>query len=95
MQGSPFLQTQNDLTPINGFVAVVNSDVTPLQYMGQAQPCRGLLFQNVVGNIALVMADGTTVTITPTAAWFGIQYMRVAYVKSTGSSYTGTLHACY
>ena len=92
---NPYITTSNDMTPINGIVSVTPSDATPLQYNGQALPCRGLLFQNVVGNVALVMADGTSVTITPTAAWFGIQYLRVAYVKATGSSYTGTLHACY
>jgi len=94
-QGYPLLATENDMTPVNGFVAVVNSDATPLQYNGQAVPCRGLLFQNVVGNVSLVMADGSSVIIQATASWFGIQYMRVAYVKATGSTYTGQLHACY
>jgi hypothetical protein len=95
MQGPALLNTQNDMTPINGVTLVVNSDATPLQYNGQAIPCRGLLFQNVVGNISVVMADGSAVTLASTASWFGVIYLRVAYVKATGSTYTGQLHACY
>jgi hypothetical protein len=86
---------QNDFTPIVGMVAVTPSDSTPLQYQGQPTPCRGLLFQNVSGNVAAVMADGSTVTFNVTTSWFGVQYLRVAYIKATGTSYTGNIHACY
>ncbi len=89
------LTTTNDFTPINGMVAVTPSDTVPLQYNGTAQPCRGLLFQNVSGNVTCVMADGTSITFNVTTAWFGVQYLRVAYVKATGSSFTGNIHACY
>lgn len=89
------ITNQNDFTPINDMVPVTYSDVTPLQYQGQAIPCRAILVQGA-GNLAIVTPMGNTVTLTVSANWFGVQYIRCAYIKATGTTVgAGLVHACY
>jgi len=88
----PFMVTTNDYTPINDIVAVTPSDVTDLQYNGVAQPCRALIFTSA-GNIVFDTGAGTTVTLTISANWFGVQYIRAKRIRATGT--TATVFACY
>lgn len=95
MQGSPFLITQNDFTPINDLVAVTPSDSTDLQYQGQAMPCRALIFTGA-GNINFDTPQGTNVTLAISASWFGVQYIRAKRIHATGTTIAaGNIFACY
>lgn len=92
---NPYLITQNDFTPINDIISVTPSDSTDLQYQNANQPCRALIFTGA-GNIAMIMAGGQTVTLTISANWFGVQYLRVRRILATGTTITaGNIFACY
>jgi hypothetical protein len=88
--------TSNDYCPITSMVPVTPSDSVPLaNAAGQTMPPRALLVQGS-GNLALKFQDGTTVTITVSSNWFGVQYISPAYVMATGTTINGSLiHACY
>ena len=94
-QGTPLLNTLNDFTPINDIVAVTPSDSTDLQYNGIGQPCRAVIFTGA-GNIAFTTPQGTSVTLTISSAWFGVQYIRMRRILATGTTIAaGNIFACY
>ena len=87
----PFIDTLNDMTPINDMAVVVPNDSTDLPG-GQA---RALILTGT-GNITLITAAGTTITLAVSANWFGIQYIRARRVLATGTTITaGNIIACY
>ena len=91
----PFVDTSNDFTPINDIVVVTPSDAANLQYLGQDKASRALIL-NGTGNIRFDTANGTTVTLTISANWFGVQYIRCKKVYATGTTMAaGTIFACY
>lgn len=93
--GTPLLNTQNDFTPINDIISVTPSDSTDLQYNGQGQPCRAVIFTGA-GNITFVTPQGTTVTLAISASWFGVQYIRIKRILATGTTIAaGNIFACY
>jgi hypothetical protein len=91
----PFLDTTNDFSPINDIIAVTPSDSTDLQYAGQSRPCRALILTGA-GNLKFDTANGTTVTLPISSAWFGVSYIRAKRIWSTGTTVTaGNIFACY
>ena len=95
MQGFPLLSTQNDFTPINDIIVVTPSDSTDLQYNGQAQPCRAVIF-TAAGNINFDTPQGTNVTLAISSSWFGVQYIRMKRIHATSTTIAaGNIFACY
>lgn len=87
----PFLDTTNDYTPINDIAVVTPSDSTPLP----GGPCKALIFSGA-GTVKLMTAKGSVVTLTITANWFGIQYIRAQQIFATGTTVSaGLIAACY
>lgn len=87
----PFVDTANDMTPINDMKVVTPSDTVDLP----SGPCRALIFTGA-GNITLITAQGSSITIAISASWFGIQYMRAKRVMATGTTISaGNIIACY
>lgn len=86
---TPFLNDKNDYTPINDIQAVTPADGTDLPN----GTCRALIF-TVAGNVVITTAAGNDVTLPISAAWFGVQYIRAARIKATGTTATG-IFACY
>jgi len=77
----PFLDTTNDLTPLNDLKVVVPSDAAALPN----GPCRALIFTGA-GTITITTAAGTQVTINVSANWFGVTYIRASKVWATGTT---------
>jgi hypothetical protein len=87
----PFLDTTNDYTPINDMKVVVPNDSADLPN----GDCRALVFMGA-GTVKLTTAMGTVVTLTVSANWFGVTYIRAKRVWATGTSITaGNIVACY
>ena len=87
----PFIDETNDFTPINDMQVVVPNDSTALPN----GPCRALIFQGT-GNIKLLTPTGTTITLTISANWFGVTYIRAVQVFATGTTISaGNIIACY
>ncbi|CAB5162125.1 hypothetical protein UFOVP151_5 [uncultured Caudovirales phage] len=87
----PFLDTTNDLTPINDIQVVTPSDSTDLPN----GTCRAMIL-NAAGTIRFSTALGTVVTLTISSSWFGVTYIRAKRVYATGTTIAaGSIFACY
>jgi hypothetical protein len=87
----PFVDDTNDFTPINDMQVVVPNDGADLP-QGQ---CRAIIFQGT-GTVALVTALGNTITLTISANWFGVTYIRAKRILATGTTVAaGNIIACY
>lgn len=88
---TPFVKGFNDYTPIDDIKTVTPSDSTDLPN----GTCKALIF-NGTGNITFDTPNGTTVTLTISASWFGVQYIRATRVRATGTTIgAGNILACY
>lgn len=88
---TPLVKGFNDFTPIDDIQAVTPNDSADLPN----GTCKALIF-NGTGNITFVTALGTTVTLTISSSWFGVQYIRAVRVKATGTTIAaGNILACY
>lgn len=87
----PFLDTTNDLTPINSMKVVTPSDSVDLP----SGICRAMVL-NAAGTIKFDTAAGDTVTLTISSSWFGVTYIRAKRIYATGTSIAaGSIFACY
>jgi hypothetical protein len=87
----PFVDSYNDMTPINDMVVVAPSDSTDLV----GGPCRALCLTGA-GTITFTTGAGNNITLTVSANWFGIQYIRASRILATGTTITaGNIIACY
>ncbi|RMD00057.1 hypothetical protein EAY64_05525 [Aquitalea palustris] len=87
----PFLDTSNDLTPINDMQVVTPNDGADLPN----GPCRALIFTGS-GTVKLTTPLGTTVTLTISSSWFGVTYIRAQRIWATGTTIAaGNIVACY
>lgn len=87
----PFLDTTNDFSPINDIKTVTLSDSTDLPN----GTCRALILTGA-GNLKFDTANGTTVTLPISSAWFGVSYIRAKRIWSTGTTVTaGNIFVCY
>lgn len=87
----PFLDTTNDLTPINSMKVVTPSDSADLP----SGICRAMVL-NAAGTIKFDTAAGDTVTLTISSSWFGVTYIRAKRIYATGTSIVaGSIFACY
>jgi hypothetical protein len=77
----PLLDTTNDLSPINSIKSVTPSDSTDLPN----GVCRALIL-NGTGNIKFDTANGETITLTISSAWFGVTYIRAKRIYATGTT---------
>lgn len=83
--------TTNDFAPILAMKVVTPSDSTDLA----DGPCRALIV-NSTGNIVFDTANGETVTLTISANWFGVTYIRAKRIRATGTTIAaGSIFACY
>lgn len=87
----PYVDDANDFTPINDMAVVVPNDGADLP----GGPCRALIFQGT-GTVAIVTPQGNTVTLTISANWFGVTYIRATRIMATGTTVAaGNIIACY
>ena len=87
----PFLDTTNDLTPINSIKVVTPNNAADLP-----DGVSRALILNAAGTIRFDTAQGDTVTLTINASWFGVTYIRAKRVYSTGTTIAaGSIFACY
>ena len=87
----PFLDTTNDLTPLNDLQVVTPNDSADLPN----GPCRALIFTGA-GTIKFTTPAGTTITLTISSSWFGVTYIRATRIFATGTSITaGNIIAGY
>ncbi|MDY7579362.1 hypothetical protein RGU70_13670 [Herbaspirillum sp. RTI4] len=87
----PFLDTTNDYTPINDIQIVTPNDAADLPN----GPCKALIFMGA-GTIKLTTPAGTTVTLTVSANWFGVTYIRANRIWATGTTIAASsIAACY
>ena len=87
----PYLDTTNDFTPINDIKVVNPSDSVDLPN----GVCRAMIL-NGTGTIRFSTAIGTIVTLTITANWFGVTYIRATRIYATGTTISaGSIFACY
>ena len=87
----PFLDTTNDYSPINDIKVVTPNDSTDLP----SGPCRAFILTGA-GTLKITTAAGSVVTLTISANWFGISYIRASRVWATGTSISaGNILACY
>lgn len=87
----PFVDSYNDMTPINDMAVVVPNDGTDLP----GGTCRALMVSGA-GTITVDTAANTTVTFTVAIAQTVILYLRAKRVRATGTTVTaGLIVACY
>lgn len=91
---NPFLTTTNDSTAMTSVLAVTpNDSVDLVPPVGPARPTRSIMVSGA-GAVAVVMADGSTATITiPTNAIGFLIALSVNRIKATGT--TATLITAY
>lgn len=77
----PFLDTTNDYTPLNDLQVVTPNDGADLP----KGPCKALIFTGT-GTVKLTTPAGTTVTLTISANWFGVTYIRATRIWATGTT---------
>jgi len=88
---TPYVKGFNDYTPIDDIKAVTPNDSADLPN----GTCKALIF-NATGNITFITALGTQVTLTISASWFGVQYIRATRILATGTTISaGNILACY
>lgn len=92
---NPFYTTTNDTSPMQSGLAVTPNDGADLvPPSGPARPTRGILVGST-GTVALVMADGSGVTITVPATGCGfLLSLAVKRILATGTS-AGSIVAFY
>jgi hypothetical protein len=86
---TPLMSEPWNLSPINDMQAVTPNDNTDLP----GGKTKALIF-TTAGNVVMVTAAGTTITLPISSAWFGIAYISAARIKATGTTSTG-IFACY
>ena len=91
---NPFLTTTDDATAMTGALSVTPNDSTDLvPPSGPARPTRSIMVSGA-GMIAVVMADGSTTTITiPVNAIGFLIALSINRIKATGT--TATLITAY
>jgi hypothetical protein len=85
----PFLDTTNDLSPINDVKSVTPNDAADLP----DGACRAMIFTGA-GNVRFMTLQGSIVTLPISSAWFGVSYLRARRIYATGTTATG-IFACY
>jgi hypothetical protein len=87
---NPFYVTTNDASPMQSALAVTPNGAADLvPPTGPARPTRAIMVSGA-GNVALVMADGTTATLTiPATACGFLLSLAVKRVYATGTTATG------
>jgi hypothetical protein len=87
---NPFYVTTNDASPMQSALAVTPNDAANLvPPTGPARPTRAIMVGGA-GNVALVMADGSTATLTiPATACGFLLSLSVNRIMATGTTATG------
>jgi hypothetical protein len=84
----PILQNDDTYTPLRSAALIAPSDVAEIAN----GPSMGMIFNATVaqpaavGNVLLLMADGSWMSLYITANWFGVQYLQVRQVYSTAAA---------
>lgn len=87
----PFIDDTNDFTPVNDMQIVVPNDSADLP----AGQCRALIFQGT-GTVTIITPLGNSITLTISANWFGVTYIRAKRIMATGTTVAaGNIIACY
>jgi hypothetical protein len=86
---NPFYVTTNDASPMQSALAVTpNDSVNLVPPTGPARPTRAILVGGT-GNAVLVMADGSTATVTVPATGCGfLLSLAVTRIYATGTTAT-------
>jgi hypothetical protein len=86
---NPFYVTTNDASPMQSALAVTPNDAADLvPPTGPARPTRAILVGGA-GNVVLVMADGTTATLTvPATACGFLLSLAAKRIYATGTTAT-------
>ncbi len=89
---NPFYTTTSDFTPMTSALAVTPNDgVDLVPAQGPGRPTRAMLVGGA-GTLALVMADGSTATLTiPATACGVLLYLAVTRIKATGTTATNVV----
>lgn len=83
--------TTNDFAPIVSIKPVTPSDAADLA----DGPCRAMIL-NGTGTLRFLTLNDEIVTLTISANWFGVTYIRAKRIYATGTTMTaGTIFACY
>ena len=83
--------TSNDFSPIVSIKAVTLSDSVDLP----DGPCRAMIF-TAAGTVSFITGNNETVTLTISANWFGVTYIRARRILATGTTIAASsIFACY